>query len=180
MSIDAPLTVDELLNYRLASLLKNSGAMTTRLCEGRYGITRREWRLVALLADYGAMSPSVLAERAHLERARVSRLVTDLVGKKLILRVHQFSDKRRASLELTPLGCKLHRELFPQSVEFHRTVLAVLSPAQQAAFDEALRLMDAHAKQVNAADTTDAKADRRHGGSRKSNQQVGSGEVPSW
>ncbi len=180
MSIEIPATVDELLNYRLASLLANSGAMTTRLCEGRYGITRREWRLVALLADYGAMSPSVLAERAHLERARVSRLVTDLVGKKLVLRVHASSDRRRASLELTTRGRQLHRELFPQSVQFHQMVLAVLGPAQQAAFDEALRLMDAHAKQVNAAYTSNAKADRRHGGSRKSSPGSASGDLPSW
>lgn len=49
MSFARPATVDDLLNYRLSCLLASSGAMVTRLCEGRYGITRREWRLVALL-----------------------------------------------------------------------------------------------------------------------------------
>ncbi|QJW83235.1 hypothetical protein HK414_00080 [Ramlibacter terrae] len=67
-----PTTVDDLLNYRLSCLLDASGAMVTRLCEGRFGITRREWRLVALLAAHGAMSPSTLAERAHGARSHLS------------------------------------------------------------------------------------------------------------
>jgi DNA-binding MarR family transcriptional regulator len=180
MSFETPATVDELLNYRLASLLANSGAMTTRVCEGRYGITRREWRLIALLADYGAMSPSVLAERAHLERARISRLVADLIAKKLVLKIPQPTDKRRASLDLTARGRKLHQELFPQSVGFHQMVVAVLTPKQRAAFDEAMRLLDAHAQKVNESDASDAKADRRRGGSRRANNRLGSGDVPVW
>lgn len=73
MSFARPATVEDLLNYRLSRLLESSGSMVTRLCEGRYGITRREWRLICILASQGAMSPSALAERAHLERARISR-----------------------------------------------------------------------------------------------------------
>ena len=78
MSLAEPATVHDLLNYRLDRLLAKSGSMIVRLCEGRYGITRREWRLICLLAAHGAMSPSELSERAHLERARVSRHITDL------------------------------------------------------------------------------------------------------
>jgi DNA-binding MarR family transcriptional regulator len=77
MSLADPHTVDDLLNYRLSRLFASSGAMVIRLCEGRYGITRREWRLIALLAAHGAMSPSQLAARAHLERARTSRHITE-------------------------------------------------------------------------------------------------------
>src|SRR3954464_13755218 len=111
MPLDAPRTVDELLNYRLSRLLAASGAMTTRLCEGKYGITRREWRLVALLAAHGAMSPSELAERAHLERARTSRWITELVAKGLVQRRIDPEDRRRAELELSDAGRQLYAEL---------------------------------------------------------------------
>jgi DNA-binding MarR family transcriptional regulator len=167
MSFARPATVEDLLNYRLSRLLESSGSMVTRLCEGRYGITRREWRLICILASQGAMSPSALAERAHLERARISRHVGDLVAKKLVDRVGLEGDKRRASVALNARGRSLHDELFPQSVHFNNQVLASLAPAELAAFDKALARLTEAADRISAAQTTGEKADRRHGGSRR-------------
>jgi DNA-binding MarR family transcriptional regulator len=167
MSFTAPATVEDLLNYRLSTLLAASGAMVTRLCEGRYGITRREWRLVCLLAAHGAMSPSDLARRAHLERARVSRHITDLVAKKLLARVGVPEDRRRARVDLTERGRKLYQDLFPQSVRFNNLVLEALSAPQKAIFDQALTCLTEHAERLAHSDLLDEKADRRHGGSRR-------------
>lgn len=167
MSFAQPASVDDLLNYRLSCLLAQSGAMVTRLCEGRYGITRREWRLIAILAAYGAMSPSELAERAHLERARISRHISELVAKKLMARVALDEDKRRARVELTERGHKLYAELFPQSVSFNNQVLQALSPAELAAFDTALTRLTEVAEQLSRSQPVPEKADRRHGGSRR-------------
>jgi DNA-binding MarR family transcriptional regulator len=167
MSFARPSTVDDLLNYRLSCLLESSGAMVTRLCEGRYGITRRQWRLIALLAAYGGMSPSELSARAHLERARVSRHISELVAKKLLVRVALPQDKRRARVDLTPRGRKLYEELFPQSVRFNNEVLRVLSAAELAAFDDALARLTEAADRLISSHPVAEKADRRHGGSRR-------------
>ena len=167
MSLAHARTVDDLLNYRLSCLLASSGAMVTRLCEGRYGITRREWRLIALLAAHGAMSPSELAERAHLERARISRHITELVEKKLIRRVALADDRRRAEVDLTAEGQALYQELFPQSVGFNNEVLAALSPEELRVFEAALAKLTERADTILAAKPVTEKADRRHGGARK-------------
>jgi DNA-binding MarR family transcriptional regulator len=167
MSFAQPATVDDLLNYRLSCLLASSGAMVTRLCEGRYGITRREWRLIALLAAHGAMSPSELSESAHLERARVSRHVSELVAKKLLARVPLDDDKRRARVELTERGQALYDELFPQSVRFNNEVLQALGASELAAFDAALRRLSEVAERLSSSHPVAEKADRRHGGSRR-------------
>lgn len=178
MSITHPQTVDDLLNYRLNRLLASSGAMVTRLCEGRYGITRREWRLICILADHGAMSPSELATRAHLERAAVSRHLTDLVAKKQVARVPVPGDGRRAVIDLTPRGRKVHDELFPQSVAFNNHVLAALGPRELAAFDLALARLTEVADALSASHPLEEKADRRHGGSRRLSPGKESG--PAW
>ncbi|GGH57690.1 transcriptional regulator [Comamonas phosphati] len=177
MSFPDPRTVDELLNYRLSCLLEASGAMITRLCEGRYGITRREWRLIALLAAHGAMSPSELALRAKLERPRVSRLITELVAKGITARVGDREDKRRALVRLTDEGSALVRltdegsalyeELFPRTIVFHKQVLAALSAEELAAFDAALLKLTEQATRIAAMKPVAEKADRRHGGARK-------------
>ncbi len=167
MSFARPATVDDLLNYRLSRLLESSGSMVTLLCEGRYGITRREWRLICILATRGAMSPSELSELAHLERARISRHLGDLVTKKLVARVGLQADRRRARVELNERGRKLYDELFPQSVHFNNMVLEALAPAELAAFDHALTVLTETADQISGSHALREKADRRHGGSRR-------------
>ena len=63
-------SIDDLLLYRLGRLSSTAGALVVRLCEGGYGITRREWAVVAQLYENGGLPPSVLAERMHRDRAR--------------------------------------------------------------------------------------------------------------
>jgi DNA-binding MarR family transcriptional regulator len=141
--------------------------MVVRLCEGRYGITRREWRLIALLAAHGGMSPSELAERAHLERARTSRYITELAARHLIRRVPDPQDGRRAEVDLTPRGRQLYDDLFPQSVRFNCQVVAALDAQELQAFEQALAKLTVRAESIAAGKPVPEKADRRHGGARR-------------
>ena len=167
MSLSKPLVVEDLLNYRLSRLLASSGAMVTLLCEGRYGITRREWRMICILAVHGVMSPSELALRAHLERPRVSRYITDLVKKKLLLRVTLPEDKRRAQIGITQAGLELYAALFPQSVALNNTVLKALTPSELKLFETALIRLTEAADELASRRPVSAKADRQNGGSRR-------------
>jgi DNA-binding MarR family transcriptional regulator len=167
MSLSDPRDLDDLLNYRLMRLFALSGAPVVRLCEGRYGISRREWRIVALLAAHGPLSPSALADRGDLDRARTSRAIVSLVGKQLVRRVPQPGDARRAVVTLTDSGRRLYDELFVQVAEINRQVVAALEAPLVAALDEALARLTRHAAEVNRANALDVQADRRHGGSRR-------------
>ena len=167
MTLSRPRSLDELLNYRLMRLFALSGAPIVRLCEGRYGISRREWRIVALLAAHGPLSPSALADRGDLDRARTSRAIGSLAGKKLVERVPQPGDARRAVVALSDAGRRLYDELFPQVAQINRQVLAALDPPLVDALDEALKRLTEQAATVNRGSALDVQADRRHGGSRR-------------
>ena len=162
-----PACLDDLLNYRLARLVSVSGAPVIRLCEGRYGISRREWRILATLASHGALSPSVLAERGGLDRARTSRAISGLVAKQLIERVELPGDRRRARVALCDSGRQLYDELFPQVAEINRRVAEVLCDEVLDAFDNALARLAAQAARLNRETATEVHADRRRGGSRR-------------
>ncbi|WP_310738459.1 MarR family winged helix-turn-helix transcriptional regulator [Ideonella alba] len=138
-----------------------------RLLEGRYGIARREWRLLALLAARGPMSPSALAEAAQLDRPRTSRAAGVLAAKGLVQRQAQSGDARRAVLTLTESGHQLHDDLFPQIAAINARLVAVLDDAQLAVLDQALAQLTAHARQLNTELAQDVRADRRAGGSRR-------------
>lgn len=167
MSIATPEAVNELLNYRLNTLMAASGALTTRRCEGRFGITRREWRIVALLAVDGPLTPTELSERASLEPDRVSRLFTSLREKRLVTRTPDALDRRRVRVELTGRGRDLYDRMFPVSVGIHQAVLGVLTAQEMQVLDDLLSRLTERARDLNIQDERVYKADRRRGGSRR-------------
>ena len=94
-----PQAANDLLMYRLNRLLAVAGSLVVRLCEGGYGITRREWGLLMVLAQHPGMPPAELAQRLGLDRARTSRAITSLLAKKLITRDAMPGDRRQARAE---------------------------------------------------------------------------------
>lgn len=172
MSIAIPDAVNELINYRLNTLLASSGALTTRRCEGRFGVTRREWRIIALLAVEGPLTPTDLSERASLEPDRISRLFTSLRDKKLVFRTADTQDRRRVRIELTAQGRDLYGQMFPVSVAIHQSILNVLSPIEMLMLDDVLSRLTNRARELNTQDERIDKADRRRGGSRRHTAQL--------
>ena len=157
-----PETIDDLLLYRLSRLHAVGGAPVVRLCEGRYGITRREWRLIVVLARHGAMLSSQLARLAQLEPARTSRAVTDLVTKGLVERAPRPGDRRQVQVALTLAGQTLHARFFPEVVAINQQLLSVLSPPEREVLDACLsRLQAAADRRLAEADLP--KANRRQG-----------------
>ncbi|CFP11911.1 transcriptional regulator [Bordetella pertussis] len=53
--------------YRLYQAWSQSNPVFVRLCEGRYGITRREWRILAAAVEHGRMTSAALAAAASLD-----------------------------------------------------------------------------------------------------------------
>jgi DNA-binding MarR family transcriptional regulator len=140
--------LDDLLLYRLSRLLSVAGSMVIRLCEGRFGITRREWRLVAVLASRGELSSSELAEHAQLDRARTSKAVGSLVAKHLVSRVVRPGDRRQVRLGLTESGQALYEELFPLVTQINAELLGALSDDDAARLDESLHRLHARAERM--------------------------------
>ena len=157
-----PAALDDLLLYRLSRLLSVGGSMVIRLCEGRFGITRREWRVIARLAQEQELLSSELADSIQLDRARTSRAVSSLVAKKLVRRQTGSADRRQARIALTDSGRKLHAELFPLVCEINRGLLSPLSSGDVQQLQAMLATLQQRADtMVQAAELP--KADRRRG-----------------
>lgn len=143
-----PGATGELFLYRLSRLQAVAVAPLGRLCQARYGVSRREWRLIVVLARHGPVLSSELADLARLDRARTSRIVTALADMKLLAREVIPSDRRQAKVSLTDEGRALYDEFLPVVVELNRQLLLALAPEEIALLDG---LMDrlAERAQVN-------------------------------
>lgn len=160
-----PRSLDDLFLFRLGRLFAVAGAPVVRLCEGRYRITRREWRLIAALAQDGPMLSSALAARVHLERGRTSKAITDLAAKGLVTREPRPHDRRRIAIDLTDAARAIYAELFPEVARINSELLAALSDAEVDALDAVLRRLQARAER-QFADAVLPKADRRRNAKR--------------
>ena len=161
--LSMPVALDDLLLYRISRLLAVGGSSIIRLCEGRYGITRREWRVLALLAQNEGLQSSQLALRVQLDRARTSKAVTALVVKKLLSRNPGEGDRRQATLTLTAPGRALFEELFPQVQAINQQLLSALSSEDADRLDELLDRVQLSADAASPGQVELPKADRRRG-----------------
>lgn len=166
--LSQPECHDDLLNFRLKRLFTLGGAPAVRLCEGRYGIARMQWRLVAALVEHGPMSPTQLVQYTGIEPARVSRNITELQDKKLVERRVACGARSRWELSATAAGQALYAELFPQLAMINRRLMEVLTQAEAAALDAALDKLTARAREISLQGAgVHVKTDRRLGGSRR-------------
>lgn len=159
-------TVNDLLLYRLGRLISTGGGLVLRLCEGQFGITRREWRLLAQLALRPGLSPTELASLSSLDKARTSRAIGGLVDKGLLERRPLPQNRRQAELVLTPAGQAVYDQLMPEARRINRELLSVLSEVELAQLDGMLSRLQAHASLVVQRNDDQLPRVQRHKGGR--------------
>ena len=67
-----PETLDDMVLFRLWNLTAQASRTVVHVCESEFGITRREWRMLAELAVNQGVLSSQLADLTGLDRARTS------------------------------------------------------------------------------------------------------------
>ena len=143
-----PKTLDDMLLYVLWQLQAAARRPVVRLCEAQFGITRREWRMLAQLADSEGMPSSALAERAALDRAQTSRAVSALVQKGLVVRTPRPGNRREVLLHLTERGRALYAALLPRVAAINQELLSVLSETEVATLDALVQRLRAQAERM--------------------------------
>ena len=141
-------SLDDMLLYVLWQLQAAARRPVVRLCEAQFGITRREWRMLAQLADSEGMPSSALAERAALDRAQTSRAVSALVQKGLVVRTPRPGNRREVLLHLTERGRALYAALLPRVAAINQELLSVLSETEVATLDALVQRLRAQAERM--------------------------------
>ena len=143
-----PKSLDDMLLYVLWQLQAAARRPVVRLCEAEFGITRREWRMLAQLADSEGTPSSALAERAALDRAQTSRAVSALVQKGLVVRTPRPGNRREVLLHLTERGRALYAALLPRVAAINQELLSVLSETEVATLDALVQRLRAQAERM--------------------------------
>jgi DNA-binding MarR family transcriptional regulator len=137
--------IRELLSYRLhtvANLLSRGAELRYRR---EFGVSLWEWRSVALLGGAEApLSLSELARAAGIDKGQMSRVVSGLAKRGLVMREADSADGRGVRLALSKAGRKLYSGLIRAAAERDSAFNGCLSEREKRVFEKALQKL-AHA-----------------------------------
>lgn len=151
----APLRLEEFLPYRLNVVASLVSQALSRIYVGRYGIGVPEWRILVTLGQFEVMTAKAIGAHSHMHKTKVSRAVSALERRKLIVRRENRADRREELLSLTPAGRAIYCDLAPGALEFARRLFETIDPADRAAFERAVDRLTERSRALSAAAATE-------------------------
>ena len=141
--------IRDLLSYRLhtvANLLSRGAELRYRR---EFGVSLWEWRTVALLgAATEALSLGELAHAAGIDKGQMSRVVSGLAKRRIVLREAHPGDGRGIHLTLTKTGRKLYEGLIRAAGERDAAFRNCLTKDERAALDRVLLKLAGQAREL--------------------------------
>lgn len=118
----------------------------------RHGFTRTQWRVLANLGKFGAMTARDICAISHIEKTKVSRAVGALAQGGLLSRTPSQKDRRAEVLSLTPTGQEVFAELGTLAVGFDERLRDTIGRCEADTLVALLRRLIAHAPDAEEAD----------------------------
>ena len=139
--------IRDLLSYRLhvvANLLSRGAELRYRR---EFGVSLWEWRTIALLgAAEEPLSLGHLARAAGIDKSQMSRVVSGLAKRRMVLREAHPGDGRGVRLTLTKSGRKVYEGLIHAAGERDEAFRNCLTRSEREAFDRVLTKLAGRAR----------------------------------
>ena len=139
--------IRDLLSYRLhvvANLLSRGAELRYRR---EFGVSLWEWRTIALLGAVNEpLSLNHLAHAAGIHKSQMSRVVSGLTRRKLVLRTADADDGRGVRLTLTRRGRRLYDGLIGAAAERDAVFRRCLTREEKLAFESILEKLAGRAR----------------------------------
>lgn len=120
------LGLHRLLDFNILQLANRISTDFARLYS-TFGIGIPEWRVMAVLGEQGPVTANNICHITFMDRAIVSRAVSELVDKGYITRQGDATDRRRIILHLTESGAVLCSRIVPAARARQEKLLSVLN-----------------------------------------------------
>jgi DNA-binding MarR family transcriptional regulator len=139
------LNLQEFLPYRLSVLSNLVSGLIARDYSSRFGLTIPQWRVMAVLAEFGELIARDVEPIVRMDKVAISRAVRRLSARGLVARRASQHDGRLAYLSLTDEGRRVYDEVRPIAERHEAALLDVLSPDESATLSALLARLDARA-----------------------------------
>lgn len=128
MTQDLPrFDLEHFIPYQFSVIAAQLSADLAALYKDRFGISVAQWRILINLAYSDSQSVRDIQKRVHLDKAKVSRAVSQLEERGLLSKDIDDTDRRLLHLRLTEAGRQMVCELIPLAEAFQTQLATKLA-----------------------------------------------------
>ena len=121
-SADPSFDLQDFLPYLLNQAAEATSQGFQDIYRNSYAITRTQWRVMANLGKFGAMTARDICRISHIEKTKVSRAVAHLEQVGLLARSPSRQDRRAEILSLTEKGQAAFADLGQRALDYDRAL----------------------------------------------------------
>ncbi|MFM7334730.1 MAG: MarR family winged helix-turn-helix transcriptional regulator [Tabrizicola sp.] len=137
--------LEDFLPYLLNQAAEATSHDFQAIYRDRYGFTRTQWRVMANLGKFGAMTARDICAISHIEKTKVSRAVAALEEAAMLSRTPSETDRRAEVLSLTPNGQSVFAELGQLAIGFDQRLRETLGAEEARALTAILKRLASRA-----------------------------------
>lgn len=115
--------LEDLIQVRVGRLIEIIAQLAKR-STGARGMRNTDLRILNLLYDARALSVNELARRAHVDKAWISRSVTELLERRMVFKSAALDDARVQLISLTPRSRAMLEKIHPVVLANEKQLLA--------------------------------------------------------
>lgn len=145
MSDTADFRLEAFLPYQLSVATNAVSDAVASVYAPTHGLRTPEWRLIAVLAQAGPLTPLALGLRTRMDKVTVSRAAIALTERGLFQRTPNLHDQRSHLLDLTPSGRALYRDVAPRALAVETRIFAGFSAEERQTLSRLLARAEAAA-----------------------------------
>jgi DNA-binding MarR family transcriptional regulator len=145
------IDLDAYLPYRLSVASNKVSALIAKAYEARFGLSVPQWRLLVILSQSEALSQKEIVERSVMDKVTISRVVSALLGRGLLVRNSRAHDRRVDVLSLSTAGRAIVAEVTPLALSFEATLIEAIGKVEAQALAAMLRQLEERAELLGMA-----------------------------
>lgn len=131
----------ELLAYRVLTLSQLLNRGIEVILDTHLGLSVRQWRVLLCIATRGAQSVQDIADFCRYDKSQVSRAVSEMLEKQLVITRPSPTDGRRVLVDMTAAGHVKYEQGMPLSLARQERLASCLSPRELQTFDKAMQTL---------------------------------------
>lgn len=142
------LILDSYLPYRLSVASNKVSALVAKAYQARFGLSIAAWRVLAILNEKSPLSQLEITQFAAMDKVSVSRAVSALLERGLIVRRLAANDKRTQSLSLSSDGQAIVDEIIPLAKDIEKQLIESLGTEKSKLLESILREIETSAEKI--------------------------------
>jgi len=152
------LDLREFVPYQLTFLAGSVARALGGTMEARFGLNSAQWRIMAILGTFSPLSTFEIASRTSLEKSAVSRTISELIARGLIVRAINPTDRRLLMLRFSPKGRQHFERMAAVGLQYEQFLLSHVPAELRRTLAKTLSILHEASLEYEAANGDDGRA----------------------